>query len=47
MKKINVFDTDAEEIEKICEEYEIPTASLIEALMSAVSNGDVDLDDYI
>lgn len=43
MKKIEVYTEDAERIEKICEEHDIYEAALIQILLDAVENGDIDI----
>ena len=43
MKKIEVYTDDAERIEKACEEYCISEAELIQILLDAVENGDIDI----
>ena len=47
MTKITIYDTEAEAIDKICEEKDITEAALIRALLEAVEAGDIELDDYI
>lgn len=47
MERIMVYDIEAKEIEKICADKDITEAELIEALISAVTAGDIDIDDYI
>lgn len=43
MKKIDVYDEDAERIDKMCEEYDISEYALIQILLDAVENGDIDI----
>ena len=43
MKKIDVYTEDAERIEKICEEHVISEYELIQILLDAVENGDIDI----
>lgn len=47
MMNINVYDIDDERIEKICEEKDITSAELIEALLDALENKEINLEDYI
>ena len=43
MQKIEVYTEDSERIEKLCEEYDITEANLIQILLDAVENGDIDI----
>lgn len=43
MKKIEVYTEDAERIEKLCEEYDISEYQLIQILLDAAENGDIDI----
>lgn len=43
MKKIEVYTEDAERIEKLCEEYDLYESQLIQILLDAVENGDIDI----
>ena len=43
MKKIEVYTEDSERIENLCEEYDITEANLIQILLDAVENGDIDI----
>lgn len=47
MKKIDIYDIEDERIEKICEEQDITTAELIEALLDAVDAGEINLKDWL
>lgn len=47
MQNISVYDVEAEKIEKICEDYGTTSAELIEVLVSAIEDGNIDLNDYI
>ena len=47
MQNINIYDVEAEDIEKVCEEKSITVPELIEALMTALNNGDIDIDNYL
>lgn len=44
MQKIEVYTDDAERIENLCAEYDLSEATLIEILLDAVEDGDIDLD---
>lgn len=46
MTTVTVYDVEAKRIEKICDEHNTTSAELIEALLDAIDNGDVDLKDY-
>ena len=43
MKKIEVYTDDAERIEKLCEEHDMSEYELIQILLDAVENGDIDI----
>lgn len=43
MKKIEVYTEDAERIEELCEEHDVHEAELIQILLDAVENGDIDI----
>jgi hypothetical protein len=43
MKKIDVYTEDAERIEKLCEEYDMSEYELIQILLDAAENGDIDI----
>lgn len=43
MKKIDIYTEDAEHIEKLCEEYDMPEYELIQILLDAAENGDIDI----
>jgi len=43
MMKIEVYTEDAERIEKLCEEYDMTEANIIQILLDAVENGDIDI----
>ena len=47
MKSISCYDIEEQRIEELCEEYDISEPELIEALISAVDDGTVDLSQYI
>ena len=43
MKKIEVYTEDAERIEKLCEEHDMYEAALIQILLDAAENGDIEI----
>lgn len=43
MKRIEVYTDDAERIEKLCEENCMSEYELIQILLDAVENGDIDI----
>lgn len=43
MKKIEVYTEDAERIEKICDDLDMSEYELIQILLDAVENGDIDI----
>lgn len=43
MKKIEVYDDDAERIEKLCEEHNMYESTLIQILLDAVEAGDIEI----
>lgn len=47
MQNINIYDVDAEDIEKVCQEKDITVPELIEALMTALNNDDINIDNYL
>lgn len=47
MKSITVYDIEAEKIEEICEKKDTTSAELIEALLQAVEDGEIELNDYL
>ena len=47
MQSLSCYDIEAKEIDKLCEEYDVSEAEIIEALISAVLAGDIDLGDYL
>ena len=46
MTSISVYEVEAKRIEKICDDKDTTSAELIEALLDAVDNGDICLEDY-
>lgn len=53
MTNISIYDTTATDLDKIDDEisqnlgYHLGIAEIIEALVSAVNNGDIEITDYI
>lgn len=47
MKNLNVYDIEAEDIEQIADENDTTVAEVIEALMDAVRDWDIDIKDYL
>lgn len=47
MKKIDIFDTEAKRIEKLCGKHDVADASVIEALFDALGENDIDIRDYL
>ena len=47
MVNISVYDTEAKEIEKICEDYGITEAELIQALMDIIRAPFIRLSDWL
>lgn len=47
MKAINVYDVEADTIEELSEKHDISEADVVEALLAALENGDIKLEDYI
>lgn len=43
MTRIEVYTEDAERIEKLCEEHDMHEATLIQILLDAAENGDIDI----
>lgn len=43
MKKIEVYTEDAERIEKLCEEHDMYECQLIQILLDAAENGDIEI----
>jgi hypothetical protein len=47
MKKIEVFDIEAEDIEEIAEAQDATVAEVVEALMEAIRRNEIDISDYL
>lgn len=47
MKNISIYDTEAEVIETMCDTYDVSEAELIEAILDAIKDNDIDMEDYL
>ena len=47
MRNLNVYDIEAEEIEQVADENDVTVAEVVEALMDAMRNGDINITDYL
>ena len=47
MRNLNVYDIEADDIEKIADENDTTVAEVVEALMDAVRDWDIDLTKYL
>lgn len=47
MQYIAVYDEDADVIEDICGEKDIPSAELIAGVLEAIKAGDLNIDDWV
>lgn len=47
MKSISVYDVEAKKIEKYCDEHSTTAAEVIEAMMTALEDEGIKLEDYI
>lgn len=47
MKNINVYDIEAEKLDKICEEHDTSEAEIIEALFDIIDDLKIDLSEYL
>lgn len=47
MTYIGVYDLEAKEIEKLCDEYGTTEPELIEALLDAVESGEIKISDWL
>ena len=47
MKNLNVYDIEAEDIEQIADENDVSIAEVIEALMDAIRDNDIDIKNYL
>ena len=47
MKQIKVYDTDFEEIADICEDNNVDEWEVIEAMLEAIRDGEIDITEYM
>lgn len=47
MTYIGVYDLEAKEIEKLCEEYGTTEPELMEAVLTAIEEGEINLADWL
>lgn len=47
MKNLNVYDIEAEDIDKIADENDVTIAEVVEALMDAMRDNGIDIKDYL
>lgn len=47
MTYISVYDIEAKQIENICEEYGTTEPELIEAIMTAIESGEINLSEWL
>jgi len=47
MTKITIYDHDEERIDAITEKYDLSDSMLINILLDAIEDGDIDLDEII
>lgn len=47
MTTIRVYDTEAKQIENICDEYGISEAELVEAVLEAIDAGEIKISEWI
>lgn len=47
MTYISVYDLEAKQIENICEEYSTTEPELIEAILTAIENGEINLSEWL
>lgn len=47
MQRISIYDTEAEKIEQFCDEHSTTAAEVIEAMMTALEDERIKLEDYI
>ena len=47
MKRIKVYDTDFETIADICEDNNVNEWEVIEAMLDAVRDGEIDITEYM
>ena len=47
MTQITVYDSDAKKIKELCDEWGVPAADLIEAIVHATDLKEIDLEDWL
>lgn len=47
MQNLYVYDIEAEDINKVADENDVSVAEVVEALMEAVKDNDIDLTEYL
>lgn len=47
MVKINVYNYEAEQLEKLAEKYETTTAEIVEVMMIALDANEIDIREYL
>ena len=47
MKQIKVYDTDFETIADICEDNDVNEWEVIEAMLEAIRDGEIDITEYM
>lgn len=47
MRNLNVYDIEADDIEQIADKNDVTVAEVVEALMEAVKDWDIDLTKYL
>ena len=47
MTRIMAYDWNAQEIEQIAEQADVPEAEVIEALLDALKDNNIDINDYL
>lgn len=47
MKNISIYDIEYDRLDKIADAHDVTDADIIEALLDAVDNGDIKIEDYL
>ena len=47
MRNLNVYDIEADDIERIADKNDVTVAEVVEALMDAVRDWDIDITKYL
>lgn len=47
MQNITVYDTEADRINKLCEELDTTAAELVQAFFDIIDGEDIDITDYL